>query len=107
MTPEAIKLAREELGWSQSECAKRAAVPLHQMRAFEKGGRGPREYKRKLVNALQTEPPPERSKPKRHQFTRDEAAEAGRKGGQSVSRDREHMARIGRKGGLVRKAVQP
>ena len=29
----------------------------------------------------------------------DRAREAGRKGGQSVSRDRKHMARIGRKGG--------
>ena len=34
-----------------------------------------------------------------HEFTSDEAREAGRKGGQTVSRDREHMARIGRKGG--------
>ena len=36
-----------------------------------------------------------------HEFTPEEAAEAGRKGGQRVSRDREHMARIGRKGGLA------
>ena len=35
-----------------------------------------------------------------HEFTADEARAAGRKGGQSVSRDREHMARIGRAGGL-------
>lgn len=34
-----------------------------------------------------------------HEFTPDEAREAGRKGGESVSRDREHMAEIGRKGG--------
>jgi general stress protein YciG len=34
-----------------------------------------------------------------HEFTSDEAREAGRKGGESVSRDREHMAEIGRKGG--------
>ena len=34
-----------------------------------------------------------------HQFTSDEARAAGRKGGQSVSRDRAHMAEIGRKGG--------
>jgi general stress protein YciG len=37
-----------------------------------------------------------------HQFTADEARAAGRKGGQSVSRDREHMAAIGREGGLAR-----
>src|SRR6202035_4643241 len=36
-----------------------------------------------------------------HQFTAEEAAVAGRKGGQSVSRNREHMAQIGRKGGLA------
>ncbi len=36
-----------------------------------------------------------------HQFTTEEAAAAGRKGGQSVSRNREHMAKIGRKGGLA------
>ncbi len=34
-----------------------------------------------------------------HRFTSDEAREAGRKGGQAVSRDREHMAKIGQKGG--------
>jgi hypothetical protein len=30
-------------------------------------------------------------------------AEIGRKGGQSVSRDRDHMARIGEKGGASRR----
>jgi general stress protein YciG len=34
-----------------------------------------------------------------HEFSSDEAREAGRKGGKAVSRDREHMAEIGRKGG--------
>ena len=34
-----------------------------------------------------------------HSFTPDEAREAGKKGGRRVSRDREHMAEIGRKGG--------
>ncbi len=34
-----------------------------------------------------------------HEFTTDEARQAGRKGGEAVSRNREHMARIGRKGG--------
>jgi general stress protein YciG len=34
-----------------------------------------------------------------HEFTSDEAREAGRKGGQSVSRNRSHMADIGREGG--------
>lgn len=34
-----------------------------------------------------------------HEFSADEARAAGRKGGQSVSRDRDHMARIGRIGG--------
>jgi len=37
-----------------------------------------------------------------HEFTSDEAREAGRKGGQAVSRNREHMAAIGRKGGEAR-----
>jgi general stress protein YciG len=35
-----------------------------------------------------------------HEFTSDEAREAGRKGGQVVSRDRQHMSNIGREGGL-------
>lgn len=35
-----------------------------------------------------------------HEFSADEARAAGRKGGVSVSRDREHMSRIGRAGGL-------
>jgi general stress protein YciG len=33
-----------------------------------------------------------------HEFTSEEAREAGRKGGETVSRDREHMAEIARKG---------
>ena len=35
-----------------------------------------------------------------HEFTSDEAREAGRKGGQAVSQDRGHMSEIGREGGL-------
>jgi general stress protein YciG len=34
-----------------------------------------------------------------HEFTADEARAAGRKGGERVSRDRSHMAEIGRLGG--------
>ena len=34
-----------------------------------------------------------------HEFTREEARVAGRKGGQSVSRNREHMSMIGSRGG--------
>ena len=34
-----------------------------------------------------------------HEFDSEEAREAGRKGGEKVSQDREHMAEIGRKGG--------
>lgn len=37
-----------------------------------------------------------------HEFTPEEAREAGRKGGQTVSKDRKHMARIGRLGGEAR-----
>lgn len=37
-----------------------------------------------------------------HEFTSDEAREAGRKGGQTVSQDRAHMAEIGRQGGKSR-----
>jgi uncharacterized protein len=37
-----------------------------------------------------------------HEFTPDEARRAGLKGGKSVSRDREHMRKIGRMGGLKR-----
>lgn len=37
-----------------------------------------------------------------HEFTSEEAREAGRKGGEAVSQDREHMAAIGRKGGESR-----
>ncbi|WP_437587798.1 KGG domain-containing protein [Sorangium sp. So ce1000] len=37
-----------------------------------------------------------------HEFSSEEAREAGRKGGESVSQDREHMAEIGRKGGEAR-----
>jgi general stress protein YciG len=34
-----------------------------------------------------------------HEFDSTEAREAGRKGGEAVSRNREHMSEIGRKGG--------
>jgi general stress protein YciG len=39
-----------------------------------------------------------------HEWTADEARVAGRKGGETVSRDREHMAAIGREGGGARSA---
>ena len=35
-----------------------------------------------------------------HKFTIEEAREAGRRGGRSISSDRLHMSMIGRKGGL-------
>jgi general stress protein YciG len=41
-----------------------------------------------------------------HQFTPEEAKAAGRKGGEVVSRDREHMAAIGRKGGQTERKGQ-
>ena len=37
-----------------------------------------------------------------HEFDPNEAREAGRKGGIAISKDREHMARIGREGGKAR-----
>ena len=36
-----------------------------------------------------------------HEFTADEARAAGRKGGERVSANREHMSRIGRLGGKI------
>lgn len=36
-----------------------------------------------------------------HEFSPDEAREAGRKGGERVSSDRARMAEIGRRGGLI------
>lgn len=38
-----------------------------------------------------------------HKFTPQEASEGGKAGGASISRDRDHMSRIGRKGGLKSK----
>lgn len=38
---------------------------------------------------------------------RDHMAAIGRKGGEAVSRDRQHMAEIGRKGGQSRSEVSP
>jgi uncharacterized protein len=37
-----------------------------------------------------------------HEFTSEEARKAGQKGGEAVSRDREHMSQIGRRGGEAR-----
>ncbi len=45
-----------------------------------------------------------------HEFTSDEARAAGRKGGERVSTNRQHMAEIGRLGGkssAVRRSSQP
>jgi general stress protein YciG len=39
---------------------------------------------------------------KAHEFTPEEARVAGRKGGKTLSRDRDHMAKIGRKGGRAK-----
>lgn len=39
-----------------------------------------------------------------HEWTSDSAREAGKRGGATVSRDRKHMAEIGRKGALARAA---
>ena len=39
-----------------------------------------------------------------HEFTPDEARQAGKKGGEAVSQDRQHMAEIGRKGGEARQS---
>ncbi len=41
-----------------------------------------------------------------HQFTTAEAKAAGKKGGTVISRDREHMAAIGKKGGSKSTAKQ-
>jgi general stress protein YciG len=41
-----------------------------------------------------------------HEFDSEEARLAGQKGGVMVSRDREHMAQIGRRGGESRQAAQ-
>lgn len=38
-----------------------------------------------------------------HQFTSEEARDAGRKGGQTVSQHRQHMVEIGRSGGRARR----
>jgi general stress protein YciG len=40
-----------------------------------------------------------------HEFNSEEARRAGQKGGEAVSRDREHMAEIGRKGGESRQSA--
>lgn len=41
-----------------------------------------------------------------HEFSSEEAREAGRKGGRAVSQNREHMSAIGREGGESRAASQ-
>lgn len=41
-----------------------------------------------------------------HEFDSEEARRAGQKGGEAVSRNREHMAEIGRKGGESRQSAQ-
>jgi general stress protein YciG len=40
-----------------------------------------------------------------HEFTSEEAREAGRKGGEAVSKDNQHMKEIGRLGGKARRRL--
>jgi len=62
-----------------------AAMPKEQQRAIaSKGG--------KAAHAKGTA----------HEFTSDEARAAGKKGGEAVSENRQHMSEIGRKGGEKR-----
>jgi len=61
-----------------------AMAPSKQREIASKGGRTAHEHGRA------------------HEFTSDEARAAGRKGGETVSRDRAHMAEIGRAGGRAR-----
>jgi general stress protein YciG len=42
-----------------------------------------------------------------HEFTPEEARKAGRLGGALVSKDREHMATIGRRGGRAKRKPPP
>jgi general stress protein YciG len=42
-----------------------------------------------------------------HEFTPEEAREAGRRGGVAVSQNREHMAEIGRRGGRHSRGGRP
>ena len=42
-----------------------------------------------------------------YEFTSEEARKAGRRGGALVSRDREHMAKIGRRGGRAKRKPTP
>nr|WP_039517255.1 stress-induced protein [Xanthomonas arboricola] len=39
-----------------------------------------------------------------HRFSSERAVEAGRKGGRAISQDKEHMSRIGKKGGSAKHA---
>jgi general stress protein YciG len=41
-----------------------------------------------------------------HRFSPEEARQAGRKGGEAVSGNRQHMASIGRRGGVARHALR-
>jgi general stress protein YciG len=41
-----------------------------------------------------------------HRFSSEEARSAGRKGGEAVSGNRQHMASIGRRGGVARHALR-
>ncbi len=42
-----------------------------------------------------------------HEFTSAEAQSAGRRGGMTIAKDRDHMRRIGQRGGFSRQKKQP
>lgn len=122
MTGAEIRAARKAKGLSRHELGCIVGVCAGTIAMAERGHPVPlskRYIEQALSDAPKPEPAPAPSLSQRelasaagrwahklgraHEWTSEEAAEAGRKSGLKVSQDREHMARIGRKGGLARK----
>jgi transcriptional regulator with XRE-family HTH domain len=124
-----FRTRRVNAGWSLKDLAKLADISQYMLKSIESGTRrGPRAVQaveKALEHAEKTAPPrlprgfSKMDKNKQHkiaqaagrmahklgrahEFTSAEARAAGRKGGATVSQDREHMAALGRKGGKRR-----
>lgn len=129
--PKSLRAQRKERGWSVAQLSQLSGVNIHRIRVAEMGRRIAPSCKLVLELALtgRSEPPPRKTrgfsampadrqrefakqggkasheKGTGHEFTIEEARAAGKKGGLSASRDREHMSAIGKLGGQKRAEV--
>lgn len=113
---QAIRARREALNLTQKTAAQLAGVTEPTWQRFETGGKVAPYLAARCMRLLNGEIPIPNDTPRkrtpaecgaraknRHRYTREEAREAGKKGGQAVAAVPNHMADLGRKSGAARR----